>query len=253
VILQKIVASREEKIRALETPRRSLFKALDREGISLIGEVKRASPSEGVIAPSWNPEELLQSYLGGGIRALSVVTEPHFFQGVPELLTRLKERCPCPVLRKDFLLHPMEIYESYLLGADAVLLIAAILEDDLLKKMLMVAEELGMECLVEVHSSEELARVLDTPARMVGINNRDLRDFSVSLKTTERLVEELHRREPGSPRKIVSESGIRSREDALYLESLGVHGMLVGTALVRSPDPEALARELTGGAGEKAS
>jgi indole-3-glycerol phosphate synthase len=147
----------------------------------------------------------------------------------------------------------MEIYESYLLGADAVLLIAAILEDDLLKKMLMVAEELGMECLVEVHSSEELARVLDTPARMVGINNRDLRDFSVSLKTTERLVEELHRREPGSPRKIVSESGIRSREDALYLESLGVHGMLVGTALVRSPDPEALARELTGGAGEKAS
>ena len=253
MILEKIVASRKEKVAALEAPRRSLGKALEKGGISLIGEIKRASPSQGTLASSWNPEGLLKSYVKGGIRALSVVTEPNFFSGDPALLGHLKKRCSCPVLRKDFLLHPLEMYESYLLGADAVLLIAAILEDRVLREMLQAAENLGLECLVEVHSSEELARVLDTSAEIIGINNRDLRDFSVSLKTTEKLLEELHRREPGSTRKVISESGITCREDALYLESLGVQGMLVGTALVRSGDPEALVRELTGEAGERAS
>ena len=253
MILEKIVASRQKKLERLAAPRRSLGKALEKGGISLIGEIKRASPSQGTIASSWNPEGLLESYVKGGIRALSVLTEPNFFSGDPELLGHLKERCSCPVLRKDFLLHPLEIHESYLLGADAVLLIAAILEDRTLKEMLHIAEDLGLECLVEVHSEEELARVLDTPAPILGINNRDLRDFSVSLKTTERLLGELRRREPGSVRKVVSESGIACREDALYLENLGVQGMLVGTALVRSQDPEALVRELTGGAAEKAS
>jgi len=253
VILEKIVASRKEKVAALEAPRRSLSEVLGRKGISLIGEIKRASPSQGTLASSWNPEGLLKSYVKGGIRALSVVTEPNFFSGNPALLGHLKKRCSCPVLRKDFLLHPLEIHESYFLGADAVLLIAAILEDRTLKEMLRAAENLGLECLVEVHSSEELARVLDTSAKIIGINNRDLRDFSVSLKTTEKLLEELHRREPGTARKVVSESGITCREDALYLESLGVHGILVGTALVRSEDPESLVRDLAGETGERAS
>jgi len=244
MILERILATKRREVAALRQPRRSLAKALARPGLAVVAEIKRASPSKGVIRYDLEPEALLAAYEAGGADAVSVLTDREYFSGDGEVLRALRARTELPLLRKDFLVDPLQLYESRFLGADAVLLIAAALEDPReLQHMLSLAAELGMEALVEVHTPEELLRVLDTDAAILGINNRDLRTFSVDLSVTERLLDLLRAREPGTKRLVVAESGVRSPEDARFLRRCGADAVLVGEALVRAAEPEWLLRE----------
>lgn len=240
MILERILERKRAQGEALRAPKRSLAAALARPGLSVIAEIKRASPSRGMIREDLDPADLLRRYEEGGADAVSVLTEREFFGGDPETLRALRPRTELPLLRKDFILDAGDIYQSLFLGADAVLLIAAALSDEALRELSALAATLGMETLVEVHDEEELLRALRTDAPLLGFNNRDLRDFSVDLGTTGRLLELLRRREPGGTRRVVAESGVRTPSDAATLRDLGADGILVGEALVRSPDPAAL-------------
>lgn len=252
MILDEIVACKEETLAKAKAdcslavlqaqvgqapPPRDFVAALRAPGCSLIAEVKRASPSRGVLCPDFNPVRLAALYARRGARAISVLTDEPFFQGHLDYLRAVRSAlgaaCP-PLLRKDFLFDPYQLWEARACGADAVLLIAAILPDDELRGLLALADELGLAALVEVHDGEELARALTVGARLVGINNRDLRDFRVDLATTERLRLAIP---PGLP--VVSESGIRSADDVRRLARCGVDAVLVGEALVTAPDVEA--------------
>ncbi len=210
--------------------------ALRAPGISLIAEVKRASPSRGLLSHHFDPVELAQIYVRNGARAISVITDARFFQGKLEYLTQVKETLvqmgvQVPVLRKDFIFDPYQVWEARVAGADAVLLIVAVLSDKLLRELLQLTRRLGMEALVEVHNEQELARAITAGARVIGINNRDLRTFEVDLRVTERL-------RPLIPPDIlvVSESGIHTAEDVRRLAALQVDAILVGESLVRA-DP----------------
>jgi len=211
--------------------------ALRRPGVSLIAEVKRASPSRGLLSHHFDPVDLARTYVRNGARAISVVTDARFFQGKLEYVTQVKETLvemdvQVPVLRKDFIFEPYQVWESRVAGADAVLLIVAILSDRTLRELLQLTWRLGMEALVEVHNEQELARALTAGAKVIGINNRDLRTFEVDLGVTERL-------RPLIPPDVlvVSESGIRTAEDVQRLAALKVDAILVGESLVRA-DPE---------------
>jgi len=208
----------------------------------LIAEAKKASPSKGLLAANFDPARLAREYAAGGAAAISVLTEPHFFQGDPAYLAMAKRAAPLPALRKDFLFDPYQVVEARALGADAVLLIVAILDGGLLGEMLALAGSLGMAALVEVHDAAEVDRALAAGARIVGVNNRDLRTFEVDLETTRRLRALL-------PPEclVVSESGIHSRADVARLREWGVHAMLVGESLVRAGDVAAKVRELLAG------
>ncbi len=214
--------------------------------VAVIAEIKRASPVKGILREEFDPVALARAYTRGGAAAISVITEEEFFRGSPAFLPAVRGVAPLPLLRKDFIFDPYQIYESRALGADAVLLIAAILDQVQLAGLLTLTRELGMEALVEVHTAEELRRALAAGARLIGINNRDLRSFHTDLNTTFALRGHI----PDPEVTVVSESGIRAPEDLRRLAAAGVHAALIGEALVRAPDPEALLRELVkGGSG----
>ncbi len=208
--------------------------ALREPGISLIAEIKRASPSKGLLTHHFDPVDLARLYVEHGARAISVITDARFFQGKLEYLTQVKEvvtemGANVPVLRKDFIFDPYQVWEARVAGADAVLLIVAILSDSALRDLLNLTHRLGMHALVEVHNEQELARAITAGARIIGINNRDLRTFEVDLGVTERL-------RPLIPPDlvVVSESGIHTADDVRRLAALKVDAILVGESLVRA-------------------
>jgi indole-3-glycerol phosphate synthase len=206
------------------------FGAIKREGeLSVIAEIKKASPSKGLIRADFDPAEIARQYTKAGVQAISVLTERDFFQGNDENLIKVRQTAPVPILRKDFIIDLWQVYQSRGMGADAVLLIVSILPDDLLNKMMVVSGILGMHCLVEVHDEEELARALKAGAKIIGINNRDLKTFRTDIKVTESLINLIPH-----DRAVVSESGIKTAEDMRYLRGLGVDAVLIGEALMAS-------------------
>lgn len=205
----------------------------------VIAEVKKASPSKGVIRADFDPAAIARSYAAAGAACLSVLTDIDFFQGSDTYLQQARAACGLPVLRKDFVIDPYQIYEARVLGADCVLLIAAALDDTRLSEFAFLAAELGMDVLVEVHDLDELERALPVPARLLGINNRNLKTFEVSLQTTLDL-----KAAASADRLLVTESGILTRADVACMREAGVHAFLVGEAFMRQPDPGAALQEL---------
>lgn len=245
MILDRIVARKREEVTELKRrglrppeleipPPRGLLAALAAvvAEVAIIAELKKASPSKGVIRPDFEPLEIAEAYRRGGATALSILTDRDFFQGSLAYIPRVRQRLELPVLRKDFLIDPLQIEEAALYGADAVLLIVAILSDGQLRDLRQQAEESGLDVLVEVHDEAECERALASGARLVGVNNRDLRDFSVDLGTTLRL-----RKLVPKEMVLVSESGIRDHRDIQQLADHGVQAALVGESLMRAPDP----------------
>ena len=228
---------------ALEQPSPLDFaSALRGDGVQLIAEVKKASPSGGVIRPDFNPVEVARTYAGNGASAVSVLTEAKYFQGSIDYLKMIRNALGnrgLPLLRKDFLHDSYHIYESRAYSADSLLLIVAILSPEMVKELLLLSHQLGMSCLVEVHNEAEVEIALRSEARIIGINNRDLNTFSVDLATTERL-------RPLIPpdRVVVSESGIRCRRDMEKLRQWGVDAALVGESLLSASDIPAKMKEL---------
>jgi indole-3-glycerol phosphate synthase len=213
-------------------PPRNFRDAIDGPKVALIAEIKRASPSMGEIGGEmFDPRIIAQTYSGTGAAALSVLTERRYFQGEPQYIRRARKYMPLPILRKDFIVEPYQIYESRMLLADAVLLIVRILTDDQLFDLLELARELRMAALVEAHDEPEVDRAAKAGADIVGINNRDLSTMTIDLATTERLA-------PRVPRGalLVSESGIETREDVERLSRAGAHAILVGTTLMKAGD-----------------
>lgn len=219
--------------------RPSFTEAVRAPGMSLIAEVKRASPSKGPIRPLLEVEEIVGAYERGGARALSVLTEEDYFRGGLDDLRRAVLASALPVLRKDFVVDPYQVQEARLFGASAVLLIAGLLPDRHLEELAGLAGSLGLDVLLEVHDREELKRALAVETAVIGINNRDLRTFEVSLETTVRLASLVP-----PERVVVGESGISTRADVERLEAYGVDGVLVGEGLLRASDVEAATRTL---------
>jgi indole-3-glycerol phosphate synthase len=204
---------------------------------AVIAEIKKASPSKGVLRADFIPADIAQTYAEHGAACLSVLTDVQFFQGCVDFLKQARASCQLPVLRKDFIVDAYQVYESRAMGADAVLLIAACLDDAQLKDFEAIARSLDMAVLVEVHDAPELARALHLKTPLIGINNRNLKTFEVSLETTLSLM-----RDVPADRLLVCESGIRTRDDVLRLGAAGVNAFLVGEAFMREADPgEALA------------
>ncbi len=256
MILDTIVAWKKEEVAALKArglaapeleipPPRGFLRALtDFPGVAIIAEAKKASPSKGVIRPDFDPVAIARSYLAGGAQALSVLTDMRFFQGSLSFISAVRAAVNLPVLRKDFIIDPLQIREARAYGADAVLLIAAILETARIKDYLALAGELGMDALVEVHDEAEVEKAVAAGSRLIGVNNRDLRDFSMDLNTTFRLQKMIPAEIP-----LVSESGIRDHHDMQRLAEHGVRAALVGETLMRAADPADALRALAGGQG----
>ncbi|OQW85767.1 MAG: indole-3-glycerol-phosphate synthase [Rhodoferax ferrireducens] len=204
---------------------------------AVIAEIKKASPSKGVIRADFIPADIAQSYAEFGAACLSVLTDQQFFQGCGDYLKQARASCHLPVLRKDFMVDAYQIYESRVLGADAVLLIAACLSDAQMKEFEHIARSLDMAVLVEVHDADELQRALKLKTPLIGVNNRNLKTFEVSLDTTLTLMKDIP-----ADRLLVCESGIHTRDDVLRMGAAGVNAFLVGEAFMRAPEPgEALA------------
>ncbi|MFL6592912.1 MAG: indole-3-glycerol phosphate synthase TrpC [Luteimonas sp.] len=199
---------------------------------AVIAEVKKASPSRGVIREDFDPAAIARSYAAAGASCLSVLTDVDFFQGADAYLQQARVACDLPVLRKDFTIDPYQLYEARLLGADCILLIVAALDDARLATLTTLAMELGMDVLVEVHDIDELERALQVPAPLLGINNRNLRTFEVSLETTIGMRQAVPR-----DRILVTESGITTPGDVRRMRDAGVEAFLVGEAFMRAPDP----------------
>ena len=211
-------------------------------GASLIAEVKRASPSKGLIAKEWDPELIGETYARNGAAAISCLTDKRFFQGELEYLTAIKERLretgkSVPVLRKDFVYHEYQIHEARMAGADAILLIVAVLSDTDLRRLYQLTYTLGIQALVEVHDEAELERALAIDAHIIGINNRDLRTFAVDIETTGRL-----RALIPAGKVVVSESGIRTEDDVMRLAAMGCDAILVGETFCKLPQKERAAK-----------
>ena len=232
-----------------QPPPRDLLKAIrpgrSKSQVRLIAEVKRASPSKGLLAPHLDPVELARSYEANGAAAISVLTEPHFFLGSPEYLTAIKQAVNIPVLRKDFIMDEYQVYEARAWGADAILLICAILDDQQLRYLLKAAHDQGMRCLVEVHNAGEIRRAVAAGAVVIGINCRDLVTFDMNPS----LIRELRQLIPAD-RVVVAESGIHTAADARRLARYDVQAMLVGESLVKSNDVATQMRSLLQGANE---
>jgi indole-3-glycerol phosphate synthase len=228
----------QERI-ARQKPPLDFTSALKGDHIRLIAEVKRASPSRGILHPNLNPVQLAETYVEGGAAAISVLTEENYFKGHIDYLEAIRSEVQLPLLRKDFVFDPYQVYESRAYGADALLLITAILSQDQLGELLFLSHNLGLWCLVEVHNENEVEIALLSGAEIVGINNRDLSTFAVDIHTTRRL-----RYLIPQERIVVAESGIRSRSDVEKLEEWGIDAMLVGEALVTAHDVLAKMREL---------
>jgi indole-3-glycerol phosphate synthase len=252
-ILERIVAVKREEIAAARA-RRDLasvradaeargglrdFEAALRARLAagrpaVIAEVKKASPSKGVLREHFEPAEIAASYQRGGAACLSVLTDAQFFQGSAAYLQQAREACALPVLRKDFIVDAYQVFEARAMGADCILLIAACLDDAAMADLEAQARALGMAVLVEVHDQAELACALHLKTPLLGINNRNLRSFEVSLETTLALM-----REVPAERVLVTESGILTRADVQRMRTAGVHAFLVGEAFMRAPDPGA--------------
>ena len=238
--------------RALEIRKRAvphrLSQALKSESLRLkiIAEFKRKSPSAGIIRDDRSAEEVARSYERGGACAISVLTDEAYFGGSIADLRAVRSATDLPVLRKDFIIDRIQIYETVIESADAILLIAAALDDDELAKLRATAEdELGLGALVEVHTSEELRRAIGAGAGIIGVNNRDLKTFQTSLETSEHLIGEAPR-----DRIMISESGLRNSKSLRHLQSLGFRGFLIGETLMRATDPEKALRDLIHAASE---
>ncbi len=232
----QIINRCEENVKGFS--RREAFafeKILGTEGISFICEVKRASPSKGIIASNFPYKEIAEQYDRAGANAISVLTEPEYFKGNDIYLKEISGLVSVPVLRKDFIVDAYQIYESKLIGADAVLLICALLDTDTLKKYIGICDELGLSALVEAHTKGEVSTAIAAGARVIGANNRDLRTFEVDINNCIALREMV-------PEDIiyVAESGIQTRDDIAKLEKAGVDAVLVGEALMRSADKNAM-------------
>lgn len=211
-------------------------------GVAIIAEVKKASPSAGVLRDDFDPLAIARIYAEHGAAAISVLTDVSFFQGSLSYLQSIRQAVAVPLLRKDFILDRRQLVEARLAGADAVLLIAEILGPRELPDLLRQARELGMQALVELYDAENLARVLDSGARLIGVNNRNLRTFEVRLEHTLELAERMP-----NDCCLVSESGIRGRADIVRLQAGGVRAVLIGETFMRSPDIAAKLEELRGG------
>ena len=224
---------------ALQRPRRSQ--------VGLIAEVKKASPSKGVICPNFDPVRIAREYETAGASCLSVLTDEKFFQGSLEYLKQIRAAVGLPLLRKDFIIDARQILEAVTGGADAILLIVAILTDAQLARFLALATDAGLSVLVEVHDEAELDRALDAGARLIGVNNRDLKTFQVDLATTERLAARLLSTPASAGKLLVAESGIHTRADVERLYRAGARAILVGESLVKEGDIDAKVRELLEG------
>ena len=257
-ILERILHRKAEEVRvrqavkplselksylAAAPPTRGFIKAMEaklREKLpAVIAEVKKASPSKGVLRADFDPEAIAKSYQTGGAACLSVLTDVDFFQGNDAYLTAARSACSLPVLRKDFIIDAYQIYEARALGADCVLLIAAALPDQRLLEFDQLASEIGLDVLIEVHDEPEMQRALACKSRLIGVNNRNLRTFETSLDTSLALFER-HARVFGSAtpdRIFVTESGIRAAGDVQKMRAAGIHGFLVGEAFMRAPHP----------------
>jgi indole-3-glycerol phosphate synthase len=239
------IASRELEIRTrakVAPPPRGFAAALRRTGeVRLLAEVKRRSPSAGDIRPGADPAEVARAYLAGGAAALSVLTDREFFGGDLDALVRVRSSVPLPVLRKDFVISPLQVWEARAAGADAILLIVRILSDAELRDLQALARDLGMDVLVEVHTAEEMERALAAGSTLVGVNNRDLSTFVTDLDLSVRLA-------PGVPPSVtlVAESGIRAAADVDRLGAAGFDAILVGESLMRQEDLAAAAAALVG-------
>lgn len=232
------------KTRAQTTPHRFRTAVADRDHVSVIAEFKRASPSKGLINGSVEPADAALLYETAGARAMSVLTEEDFFQGSLDDLRAACEAASLPILRKDFIFDEFQIYEAAAAGADAILLIVAALSPVAIQRLRSLAEdELAMDALIEVHTLDEMEIANDIGANLIGVNNRDLKTFEVSLDVSRRLIEFAP---PDAV--LIAESGINSRADIEGLSAIGYSGFLIGEALMRSGDPEATLRELTKGA-----
>lgn len=218
---------------------RAIRRAVEQGRPAIIAEIKKASPSKGVIRADFDPARLAETYAQAGAACLSVLTDERYFQGADEHLRQAKAAARLPVLRKDFIIDPYQIYEARALGADCVLLIVAAVEDGRLRELAATAAELGMDALVEVHNREELERGMMLRAPLIGINNRDLRTFETSLQTTLGLLPDVF-----PDRTVVTESGIRNREDIALMRSHDVHAFLIGETLMGAEDPGEKLREL---------
>ena len=207
----------------------------------VITEIKKASPSKGVFREDFNPAEIAKSYEKNGAACLSVLTDKDYFQGSARYLREARQACTIPVLRKDFLVDPYQVYEARAMGADAILLIAAALDDAQMKDFESIAHELNMDVLVEVHDAHELERALKLNTPLLGINNRNLRTFEVSLQTTLSLLKDIPKE-----KRVVTESGILTKEDVALMRAAQVHAFLVGEAFMRQPDPGVALAELFG-------
>jgi indole-3-glycerol phosphate synthase len=253
-MLDKIIAKKREEVEqrkkvapatylqeriARQKPTLDLALALKGDHIRLIAEVKKASPSRGLLSPKLDPTELARTYAEGGAAAISVLTEVNYFMGSIEHLAAIREAVELPLLRKDFIFDSYQVYESRAYGADALLLIAAILSQGQLKDLVSLSHRIGLRCLVEVHNGDEVERALLSEAEIIGINNRDLNTFAVDINTTRRL-----RSLVPKEKIIVSESGIKSRKDMETLGKWGVDAALVGEALVTADDVRSKMKEL---------
>lgn len=253
MFLKRIVATKREEIQKLKLtigdqerenakkmrPVRSLAKAMQKPGNSIIAEVKPASPSKGVIREQVDPIATAQSYEQGGASAISVLTDQTYFRGYPESLTQVKEAVNVPVLRKDFILDECQIVESRLLGADSILLIVAILNKDQCIELCQMAHMYGMEVLVEIHDKSELDTALSCDADVIGINNRNLSTFQTDLARTEQLRPLITCTCP-----VITESGIHSVDDVKRMQRTQVDGMLIGEFLMRQTDPKQVLKQL---------
>ena len=238
------VRARQDQLRDAAAdlpPPRNFTGALAGPGLSIIAEFKRASPSKGVINAGMDPAERAAAFEAGGASAMSVLTEPDHFIGTPDDLRAARSAASLPALRKDFTLDTAHVWEARAMGADAVLLIVAILDDALVARLLGAAEEAGLAALVEVHSRDEAVRALDAGAKVVGVNNRDLRTFEVDLATSEEIAPLL-----AGVEVRIAESGVQGPEDAARLRSAGYDAVLVGEYLSRSADPAAAISWLKG-------
>jgi len=230
---------RDAEAAAREKPARDFVGAMRRQIAAgkpaVIAEIKRASPSRGVLREDFQPAAIAADYAGHGAACLSVLTDRQFFQGAPEYLRQARDACDLPALRKDFLIDPYQVYESRVLGADAVLLIVAALDPGLMREMEALAGALGMAVLVEAHDAAETELALQLQTPLLGINNRDLKTFEVSLATT--LDQLAHIKAVAPERIVVTESGIIARSDVALMRARGVEAFLVGEAFMRAPSP----------------
>ncbi|MBD3671505.1 MAG: indole-3-glycerol phosphate synthase TrpC [Gammaproteobacteria bacterium] len=250
-ILKKILARKREEIaersaessldklkqqaKAASAPRgfvRAMEEAVAQGKPAIIAEIKKASPSKGVIREDFNPTSIAYSYQEGGACCLSVLTDEDYFQGSLQYLKDARGATSLPVIRKDFIIDPYQVYEARAIGADCILLIVAALDDETLLALTELAHELGMDVLMEVHDGEELERALRCPVRLIGINNRNLRTFEVSLQTTLDLLPTIP-----ADRLVVTESAIHSRDDIKLMRDNGVNCFLVGEAFMRADEP----------------